>query len=152
MLLLMSMPLPARASDGSVALAKGKCTLTIVGKLPLAYKRWRELLPVQFARVTWLSQFDGVTTPTRPVNVANETMIYGFACEPHDCIDNEVDLLASADGTRVVAIVHLSTSTKKPNGDWATDTAILVLGSPTPTEVSCLAMLDADKEGRLNSC
>jgi len=107
---------------------------------PAAYKCWRQLLPSQFAGTSWLSQFAGGSSQIRPVNVGGATMSYGAECERDDCGANSVQLLASADGSSVVALATLA------GGD-----AVLIVGSPSPVELTCLKILDGD-EGKVTSC
>jgi hypothetical protein len=107
---------------------------------PAAYKRWRQLLPSEFAGTTWLSQFAGGSSQIRQVNVGGVTMIYGSECKRNDCGPNTVQVLASADGSKVVALATLA------GGD-----AVLVLGSPSAVELNCLKILDGD-EGKVTSC
>jgi len=110
---------------------------------PGAYKRWRQLLPSQFAGTTWLSQFDqfaGGASQIRSVNVGGATMIYGSECKRDDCGPNSVQVLASPDGSRVVALASLA------GGD-----AVLTIGSPTPVELNCLKTLDGD-EDKVTGC
>ena len=150
-LLAGSAPGAALATDSPPTDLSGY-TAHLATSRPSVYRRWREILPVQFAGTRWLSRFEGVTAPTRTVAVGGATMIFGSACKPHDCGDNQVALLASPDGSRVVAVVHLSTGTRMRNGTWTTDRAVLILGSPSDVELSCLKTVDADKEARVQSC
>jgi len=103
---------------------------------PAAYKRWRQLLPSKYAGMTWLSRFDqyaGGSAQIRSVNVGGVTMIYGGECERHDCGPNHMELLATADGSRVVALVSLSSRK-----------AVVEIGDPSPVELNCFKVLDGD--------
>jgi hypothetical protein len=145
-LLIMSMALAASLSlacaDGvAQPVAPAAHVMSDFPKLyPAAYRRWQKLLPSAFAGTAWLSRFEGAASQIRPVMVGGTTMIYGSECKPHDCGPNNVQVLASSDGSRVVGLATLA------GGD-----AVLIVGSPSPVELNCLKVLDGDN-AKVTSC
>jgi hypothetical protein len=121
----------------------GPYTYELPKLYPLAAARWREILPEPMRATPWLATFNGVSAPVRPIVVGDAAMVYAWACRPHDCDRNNLNLLVSADQRRVVGIVRWTTDRKAPPaGSGERHTSLLIVGEPTGAELTCLRALE----------
>ena len=101
---------------------------------PAAYALWTQSLPYALGPLPdWLASFKGVVTPLRDVSVGGASMKFGTTCMPHDCGGNIAGVLFSPQGSRIVALVRLSSKGTASN--------VLIIGSMTSAEISCVQRL-----------
>jgi len=106
-------------------------TAELARHYPTAYRRYLSELPAGLAALPWLHQLErDANGEVRRFTVAGRPMLYAFACVPHDCANNSLDLLFAPDQSRVVGLVHLET---KAGGE-----SVVTIGEPTPAETACL--------------
>lgn len=114
---------------------------------PAAYALWMRSLPEDVVLPPWLKTFNGVTTPVRPIVVDGNAMIFAWACKPHDCGDNHVNILMSADQARVVALVMLAAPGRRlPDGSYERPRSLMLIGQPSPSELTCLRALEGEPD------
>lgn len=136
----------ATANGLAMAQPDGPYTYELPTLYPAATAYWRESLPDQLRATAWLADFKGVSAPVHAVVVGDSAMLYAWACRPHDCDSNNVNLLMSADQKRVVGIVRLTTEGKKsPSGRLVRHTSTVIVGELSEVELSCLRGFDAIK-------
>jgi hypothetical protein len=98
-------------------------------KMPNHYQAYLKILPAGLKRTAWFGRFDGTGMPVERVAVDSKMYFAGGICKPHDCADNFLTFLITADGSRAVAMV------KAPE----TGGRIMELGKPTPAERQFMA-------------
>jgi hypothetical protein len=136
-----------------VAQNRGPYTFDLRTAYPLAYKHWHELIPDQLITTKWLSDFNGTATPLQSVVISGEPMLFGTVCEPHDCGANRLDVLISADQSRLVGIATLSTEPRKTaTGRFERSASYLIVGEPSGKELTCLRVLEGDVKREVRSC
>lgn len=59
-------------------------------------KAYAEML----AYPTWISEAQGVSTPTEKIAVQGKSYTLGHMCKPHDCADNQLSVVFTADGKK----------------------------------------------------
>jgi hypothetical protein len=59
-------------------------------------KAYAEML----AYPTWISEAQGVSTPTEKIVVQGKSYTLGHMCKPHDCADNQLSVVFTADGKK----------------------------------------------------
>ncbi|UVF22762.1 inhibitor of vertebrate lysozyme family protein (plasmid) [Microvirga terrae] len=98
-------------------------------KMPVHYQAYLKILPTRLKRTAWFGRFDGTGMPVERVAVDGKAYFTGGICKPHDCADNYLTFLITADGSRAVAMVK------------ATETGgqIVELGNPMTAERQFMA-------------
>ena len=49
---------------------------------------------------SWVSKAQGAASPVERVSVEGKSFTVGHMCKPHDCADNQLSVVFSADGTK----------------------------------------------------
>ena len=49
---------------------------------------------------SWVSKAQGAASPVERVSVEGKSFTVGYMCKPHDCADNQLSVVFSADGTK----------------------------------------------------
>lgn len=49
---------------------------------------------------SWVSKAQGTASPVEDVTADGKTFTVGHMCKPHDCADNQLSVVFSADGTK----------------------------------------------------
>ena len=49
---------------------------------------------------SWVSKAQGTASPVERVSVEGKSFTVGHMCKPHDCADNQLSVVFSADGTK----------------------------------------------------
>ncbi|WP_097304047.1 Ivy family c-type lysozyme inhibitor [Pseudomonas chlororaphis] len=89
--LLAALPLSLMASAASAE----QYLFEIADKAP--YKQaYAEML----AFPSWVSEAKGTATPIENVSVDGKSFTMGKMCKPHDCLDNQLFVVFSADGKK----------------------------------------------------
>jgi hypothetical protein len=95
-----------------------------------AYRAYLASLPPGTRQYGWLTKFDGVSSPPRPLQMKGKPVLYMFGCKNHACDTNNVNLFLFPDRKRVSAVVKL-------DGKQA------LVGTAGPQEIACVKALDA---------
>jgi hypothetical protein len=90
----VSLPLAA----GSLPASAQEYPFEIPKKDPAAMRSWRAVVPGEFHRMSWITNFDGTASPIDTVTLHNRTFYYGEVCMPHNCAGNVVAFLAAKGG------------------------------------------------------
>lgn len=110
-------------------------------KAPSVVRAWHAALPAPFVSVEWLNKLNGVGSPIRTISVGGQPMTYVSVCEPHNCDNNNLIMLVSADRTRVVAMVNWVEWDEKTNRNTP---SVTLIGKMRPAEFTCLRRLQQD--------
>jgi len=74
-------------------------------KMPVHYRAYLKILPAELRRTAWFGRLDGTGMPVERVTVDSKVYFAGSVCKPHDCADNYLAFLITADGSRAIAMV-----------------------------------------------
>ncbi|MGV4877872.1 Ivy family c-type lysozyme inhibitor [Acetobacter indonesiensis] len=85
-LIALCLATPAMAQDGPYT-----ADMAQKPKFAKAYQNMTQL-------PTWVKATVSVSVPTKPVTVSGKTYTVGHLCKPHDCGDNQLDVIFSNDG------------------------------------------------------
>lgn len=96
---------------------------------PRMMPAFRKIVPANLKSLPWIADLDGVSIPVETLAGAGARRFLGMVCQPHDCGDNKLAFLLSADGSRAVALLK---SRNRTSGRE------LVLGSPDDAELALL--------------
>ena len=98
-------------------------------KMPVHYQAYLKILPAGLKRTAWFGRFDGTGMPVKRVTVDGKAYFAGGICKPHDCADNYLTFLITADGLRAVAMVKAAETVGR----------IVELGNPMTAEREFMA-------------
>lgn len=94
------------AATAAPALAQNELYMFDLGaKYPKAKHAYQALLPKAFKKAAWVYKLDGTAGPIDHKTIGGADFLAGTVCKPHDCGDNIVAVLVTADGKRAVAEV-----------------------------------------------
>jgi len=97
---------------------------------PTAYRLYLQELPASLDSLRWLRHLDeDVAAPVESVIVGGRPTLKGFACVPHNCGANSVDLLFYPDQSHIVGMVRLGLDGSA---------RLITIGKPSPAEMACL--------------
>lgn len=103
-----------------------------------AYRAFVNALPASARGSGWLTKFDGVSAPPRPLKLAGKPVQYLFACRNHYCDTDNVNIFLAPDRKHFRAVLEL-------NGKRT------LLGGAGPLEVACVRKLD-ESGGAAENC
>jgi hypothetical protein len=72
---------------------------------------FRKIVPANLKTMPWISELAGVSLPVETLDGADGRRFLGMVCQPHDCGDNKLSFLLSADGGRAVGLLKSQTWT-----------------------------------------
>ncbi|WP_086651713.1 Ivy family c-type lysozyme inhibitor [Acetobacter cibinongensis] len=53
----------------------------------------------------WVKTGRGTSSPTRPITISGKRYLVGHICEPHNCAQNQMDVLFAEDGKKAWGLV-----------------------------------------------
>lgn len=108
---------------------------------PTAWPRWKSALrQAGFQQQPWLFDASGVAGPMKTVNIGGRVYHHGYVCQPHNCGNNNMDVLVRPDQTRIVGRVQITNDLTYQSSSW-------LVGQPNDAEATCLEWLARSPEG-----
>jgi hypothetical protein len=105
----------------------------MIKKYPKTISAYKKLMPQKWAKIDWVYSLNGVAGIVHPITIEGKKFFWGHVCKPHDCADNGVSYLLSADGSTGYALV---------NSIELTQGKELVLGNPGEAQLKILKSED----------